>query len=81
VATGSRPGLGGDDLPISAGIPIVAPGELLDDAIVDYLQQLAADGVISVPEQRIAELAQEVIERRSRADTFGPDAGRAGSDS
>jgi hypothetical protein len=35
----------------------------------------------NVPEQRIAELAREVIERRSRADTFGPDAGRAGSDS
>ena len=42
---------------------------------------IGADGAANVPEQRIAELAREVIERRSRADTFGPDAGRAGSDS
>jgi proteasome beta subunit len=34
-----------------------------------------------VAEPRIAELAREVIERRSRAETFGPDANRAGSDS
>jgi len=33
-----------------------------------------ADGAVDVPEQRIAELAREVIESRSRADTFGPDA-------
>ncbi|GFG76014.1 proteasome subunit beta [Mycobacterium botniense] len=33
-----------------------------------------ADGAVEVPEQRIAELAQEVIESRSRSDTFGPDA-------
>ena len=42
---------------------------------------VGADGATNVPEQRIAELAREVIERRSRADTFGPDAERAGSDS
>ncbi|HME78401.1 MAG TPA: proteasome subunit beta [Mycobacterium sp.] len=42
---------------------------------------VGADGAANVPEQRIAELAREVIERRSRADTFGPDAERAGSDS
>jgi arginine decarboxylase len=32
--------------PYPPGIPIVAPGELLNDAIVDYLQQLAAEGVM-----------------------------------
>ncbi|MDI3313897.1 MAG: proteasome subunit beta [Mycobacterium sp.] len=31
-----------------------------------------ADGAAEVPEQRIAELAREVIESRSRAGTFGP---------
>jgi proteasome beta subunit len=42
---------------------------------------IAADGAAKVAEPRIAELAREVIERRSRTDTFGPDADRAGSDS
>jgi proteasome beta subunit len=42
---------------------------------------VGADGAANVPEQRIAELAREVIERRSRADTFGADAERAGTDS
>jgi proteasome beta subunit len=42
---------------------------------------ISADGAINVGEQRIAELAREVIRTRSRADTFGPDADRAGSDS
>jgi proteasome beta subunit len=42
---------------------------------------VGADGAANVSEQRIAELARDVIERRSRADTFGPDAERAGSDS
>ncbi|MGB6206023.1 proteasome subunit beta [Mycobacterium sp.] len=42
---------------------------------------VGADGAANVSEQRIAELAREVIERRSRADTFGPDAERSGSDS
>ena len=42
---------------------------------------IGADGAANVGEQRIAELAREVIERRTRADTFGPDAERAGSDS
>jgi proteasome beta subunit len=35
-----------------------------------------AHGAVDVPEQRIAELAREIIESRSRADTFGPDAHR-----
>ena len=42
---------------------------------------IGADGAANVAEPRIAELAREVIERRSRADTFGSDANRAGSDS
>ena len=33
---------------------------------------IEADGAEEVPEQRIARLAREVIESRSRADTFGP---------
>lgn len=37
---------------------------------------IGADGAVDVPESRIAELAREVIESRSRADTFGPDANR-----
>jgi proteasome beta subunit len=36
---------------------------------------IGADGAADVPESRIAELAREVIESRSRADTFGPDGG------
>jgi proteasome beta subunit len=35
---------------------------------------IGPDGAVDVAEQRIAELAREVIQRRSRADTFGPDA-------
>ncbi|MFY2860612.1 proteasome subunit beta [Mycobacterium sp. THU-M104] len=35
---------------------------------------IGADGAVDVPEERIAELAREVIESRSRADTFGPEA-------
>jgi proteasome beta subunit len=35
---------------------------------------VGAEGAVDVPESRIAELAREVIENRSRADTFGPDA-------
>jgi proteasome beta subunit len=42
---------------------------------------IGADGASNVAEPRIAELAREVIERRSRAETFGPDVNRAGSDS
>ncbi|WP_156687885.1 proteasome subunit beta [Mycobacterium sp. Marseille-P9652] len=34
---------------------------------------IGAEGATEVPESRIAELAREVIESRSRADTFGPD--------
>jgi len=36
---------------------------------------IGADGAADVPESRIAELAREVIESRSRADTFGSDGG------
>src|SRR3954452_18342818 len=32
--------------PYPPGIPVIAPGELLTDAIVDYLQQQAAQGVM-----------------------------------
>jgi proteasome beta subunit len=42
---------------------------------------IGADGATDVPERRIAELAREVIESRSRADTFGPNAERPRSDS
>jgi proteasome beta subunit len=42
---------------------------------------IGAEGAANVPEQRIAELAREIIERRSRAGTFGPDTEREGSDS
>jgi hypothetical protein len=35
---------------------------------------IGADGALDGPEQRIAELARQVTERRSCADTFGPDA-------
>ncbi len=37
---------------------------------------LSAEPAEAVPEERIAALAREVIESRSRADTFGPDAGQ-----
>jgi proteasome beta subunit len=40
-----------------------------------------ADGATNVAERRIAELAREVIEKRSGADAFGLGADRAGSDS
>lgn len=36
---------------------------------------IGAEGAAEVPESKIAELAREVIENRSRADTFGPDGG------
>ena len=42
---------------------------------------ISAEGAVKVSEQRIAELAREVIERRSREDTFGADAERSRSDS
>ncbi|MBO0676303.1 proteasome subunit beta [Mycolicibacterium sp. S2-37] len=35
---------------------------------------LSADGAVEVSEERIAGLAREIIQSRSRADTFGPDA-------
>ena len=38
---------------------------------------IEAEGAVEVPERRIAEIAREVIESRSRADTFGPDDGKA----
>jgi proteasome beta subunit len=34
-----------------------------------------AEGAVDVPESRIAEVAREIIESRSRADTFGSDGG------
>jgi proteasome beta subunit len=36
---------------------------------------IGADGAVDVAESRIAELAREVIEKRSRTDAFGPDGG------
>jgi proteasome beta subunit len=36
---------------------------------------IEAEGAVDVAESRIAELAREVIESRTRADTFGPDGG------
>ncbi|OBK94302.1 proteasome subunit beta [Mycobacterium sp. 1245499.0] len=36
---------------------------------------IGAEGALDVPESRIAELSREVIQSRSRADTFGPDGG------
>ena len=36
---------------------------------------IGADGAVDVTEGRIAELAREIIESRSRTDTFGPDGG------
>lgn len=42
---------------------------------------IGADGAVEVPEERIAGLAQEIIESRSRADTFGPERERRRSDS
>ncbi|WP_029117801.1 proteasome subunit beta [Mycobacterium sp. URHB0044] len=38
---------------------------------------IGAEGAEEIAEQRIAELARSVIESRSRADTFGPDDGKA----
>jgi proteasome beta subunit len=37
---------------------------------------IAAEGAEVIPEDRIAQLAREVIESRHRADTFGPDDGK-----
>src|SRR5262249_40003196 len=41
---------------------------------------LVAEGAEEGPEARIAELAREVIQSRSRSDTFGPDATHHGAD-
>ncbi|KKW62638.1 proteasome subunit beta [Mycolicibacterium elephantis] len=41
---------------------------------------IGEDGAEEVPEQRIAEIARQVIENRSRADTFGPDATHRSTD-
>jgi len=38
---------------------------------------IEADGAVEVEETRIAQVAREVIQSRSRADTFGPDDGEA----
>jgi len=41
---------------------------------------IGADGAEEVPEQRIADFARQIIESRSRADTFGPDATHRSTD-
>ncbi|MEH3140060.1 MAG: proteasome subunit beta [Mycobacterium kyogaense] len=41
---------------------------------------ITADGAVEVAEQQIAGLAREIIDSRSRADTFGPDAESAGGE-
>jgi proteasome beta subunit len=41
---------------------------------------IGAEGAEEVPEQRIADFARQVIESRSRADTFGPDAAHRSTD-
>ncbi|OBB03051.1 proteasome subunit beta [Mycobacteriaceae bacterium 1482268.1] len=41
---------------------------------------IGVDGAEEVPEQRIADFARQVIENRSRADTFGPDAAHRSTD-
>jgi proteasome beta subunit len=41
---------------------------------------IGADGAEEVPEERIAGLARQVIDSRSRADTFGPDAAHRSND-
>lgn len=41
---------------------------------------IGADGAEEVPEQRIADFARQVIESRSRSDTFGPDAAHRSTD-
>jgi proteasome beta subunit len=41
---------------------------------------LVADGAEEVPEARIAQLARDVIESRSRSDTFGPDSQHRSAD-
>ena len=41
---------------------------------------IGADGAEEVTEQRIAAFARQVIENRSRSDTFGPDAGHRSTD-
>jgi proteasome beta subunit len=42
---------------------------------------ISADGAVEVREPRIAAVCREIIESRSRADTFGPDAEPRGEDS
>ncbi|WP_390893439.1 proteasome subunit beta [Mycobacterium deserti] len=41
---------------------------------------ISADGAEEVPEQRIADFARQVIESRSRSDTFGPDSAHQSHD-
>ena len=41
---------------------------------------IGAEGAEEVPEQRIADFARQVIESRSRSDTFGPDATHRSTD-
>ena len=42
---------------------------------------IGADGAADIPEQQIATMCRAIIESRSRADTFGPDAEPRGEDS
>ncbi len=42
---------------------------------------IGADGAVDIAEQQIAAVCREIIESRSRADTFGPDAEPRGEDS
>ncbi|NVN51869.1 proteasome subunit beta [Mycolicibacterium hippocampi] len=42
---------------------------------------IGADGAADIPEQQIAAMCRAIIESRSRADTFGPDAEPRGEDS
>ncbi|MEE9242438.1 MAG: proteasome subunit beta, partial [Mycobacterium sp.] len=42
---------------------------------------ISADGAADVAERKIAEVCREIIENRSRVNTFGPDAEALGEDS
>ena len=41
---------------------------------------IGTEGAEEVPEERIANFARQIIENRSRADTFGPDAAHRSTD-
>ena len=48
------------------GIPVLAPGELVNDAIIEYLQRLAAEGVMvgGPTDESLANLAWSQPDRR-----------------